>query len=124
MKYHSGQWEGFWVQRPFGRQRMNRFELHFYDDGTLAGRGVDIIGWFTMHGSWDASSGRVRIVKHYLGKHDVLYLGQPDGEGCIAGDWWIGTEYSGPFLLRPLLRRPVGHEPIQELMPPPPDRTQ
>ncbi|MCS7269703.1 MAG: hypothetical protein NZ703_01345, partial [Gemmataceae bacterium] len=80
--------------------------------------GIDIVGLFTMRGSWEPTTGKVRIVKHYLGKHDVVYLGQPDGEGCIAGTWWIGAEQSGPFLLRPVIRKSGGQEPIRDLTPP------
>lgn len=118
MIYPSGQWEGFWEQRPLGRQRMRQFELHFRDTGEVVGYGIDLVGRFTMCGTWDSSSGRVRIVKHYLGQHDVLYVGQPDGEGCIAGTWWIGPDQSGPFLLRPVSLRPRGDEPIEEIRPP------
>ncbi|GIW84627.1 MAG: hypothetical protein KatS3mg107_0287 [Gemmataceae bacterium] len=114
MLYPSGRWEGFWEQRPFGRQPMQEFELHFQANGEVVGRGYDIVGLFTMRGEWDPSSGQVKIVKHYLGKHDVVYRGQPDGEGCIIGTWWIGADCSGPFLLRPVLRRPPQQEPIQE----------
>ena len=63
-------------------------------------------------------TGRVLMVKQYLGKHSVRYTGEPDGEGSIQGTWEITTAFgvqNGTFLLRPVLRKPTGDEPIQEI---------
>ena len=54
-------------------------------------------------------------MKQYIGKHRVLYVGQPDGEGSIQGTWSIGKADTGPFLLRPALAKPTGEEPIAEI---------
>ncbi len=74
-----------------------------------------MVGWFTIAGTWDRQTGRVRLVKQYLGQHAVIYYGEPDGEGCIHGTWWIGAEQSGPFGLRPILRQPPPDTPIRDL---------
>lgn len=119
--YPSGVWRGFWEQSIYGRQPMEAFELHFRD-GEVRGHGIDIIGRFTYYGEYDQQTGHVRLVKQYLGKHQVLYVGQPDGEGNITGKWtiperWAGQEHvwTGPFLLTPDLPRPTGDEPIYEI---------
>jgi hypothetical protein len=115
--YPSGSWEGFWVQEYYGRQPMRAFTLHFAD-GSITGVGKDIVGRFTISGAYDRATGRVLMVKQYLGKHAVRYTGEPDGEGSIQGTWEITSDYgrnSGTFLLRPVIQRPAGDEPIQEI---------
>jgi hypothetical protein len=115
--YPSGRWDGFWVQEHYGRQPMRAFELRF-ENGTISGGGKDIIGRFTFTGAYDTKTGRVLMVKQYVGKHAVRYVGEPDGEGSIQGTWEITTRtgvLSGTFLLRPVVKRPTGEEPIQEI---------
>ncbi len=112
--YPSGRWDGFWVQDIWGRRPMTPFTLHF-KAGLVTGKGKDVVGRFTFTGNYDEATGRVRLVKQYLGKHQVLYVGQPDGEGSIQGTWSIGPENTGPFLLRPALAKPTGDEPIQSI---------
>lgn len=112
--YPSGRWDGFWFQEGWGRQSMTAFTLRFAG-GRVSGGGRDVIGPFTFSGEYDAATGRVRLVKQYVGRHRVLYVGQPDGEGSIAGTWSMGEYHSGPFLLRPAASRPRGDEPIEEI---------
>jgi hypothetical protein len=112
--YPSGTWEGFWYQEAFGRQPMTAFTLRF-GKGLITGEGRDLVGRFTYAGEYDEATGEVRMVKQYVGRHQVVYVGRPDGEGCIAGTWSIPEDSKGPFLLRPALRRPRGDEPIQEI---------
>jgi len=115
--YPSGRWEGFWVQEFYGRQPMREFELRF-ENGNIVGGGKDVVGRFTFSGAYDVKTGRLLMVKQYLGKHSVRYLGEPDGEGSIQGMWEITTRTGvlrGTFQLRPVIRRPRGDEPIQEI---------
>jgi hypothetical protein len=112
--YPSGEWEGFWVQDLYGRQPMEAFTLRFAA-GEISGCGRDVIAPFTFRGTYDEKTGTLLMVKQYLGRHRVTYRGRPDGEGCIQGTWHIGDLSSGPFLMRPVLRRPRGDEPIQEI---------
>ena len=112
--YPSGRWDGFWVQEMLGRRAMTPFYLHFAN-GNVTGEGKDVVGLFTFSGRYDEATGQIRLVKQYLGKHQVLYVGQPDGEGSIAGIWSIGTDNTGPFLLRPMFTKPTGEEPIAEI---------
>jgi hypothetical protein len=112
--YPSGQWDGFWEQEQYGRQSMTAFRLEF-TGGEVVGGGQDVVGRFTVRGECDPGTGRVRLLKHYFGKHDVTYDGVPDGEGCIAGTWNIWGVHTGPFLLRPIVPRPTGDEPIHEI---------
>ena len=81
----------------------------------MAGGGKDVVGRFTVEGEYDPTTGRVRMVKQYVGKHAVVYDGSPDGEGCVAGTWSIWGIHTGPFLLRPVVAKPTGDEPIHDL---------
>ena len=112
--YPSGRWEGFWVQEQYGRQAMEAFTLRFAG-GEISGHGRDVIAPFTFRGTYDERTGIVLMEKQYLGRHRVTYRGRPDGEGCIQGTWHIGELGSGPFLIRPVVGRPRGDEPIQEI---------
>lgn len=116
--YPSGRWDGFWVQEYVGRQAMTPFTLRFAD-GQVTGDGRDVVGPFTFSGTYD-ETGAVRLVKQYFTaegreRHQVLYVGRPDGEGSITGTWSIGPDYTGPFLLRPRVPKPTGDEPIHEI---------
>ncbi len=116
--FPSGVWEGFWEQRVIGRHAMEQFELHFRPEGTIEGWGVDIVGEFTFSGQANPATGQVRMVKQYIGAHQVHYLGRLDGEGCILGTWTIDTpgfHDSGAFALKPALKKPTGDEPILEI---------
>lgn len=117
--YPSGRWDGFWVQEHLGRQAMTPFTLAFAA-GRVTGEGRDVVGRFTFSGTYDETSGAVRLVKQYFTaeghrRHQVLYTGRPDGEGSITGTWSIGSLMSGPFLLRPRVTKPTGDEPIHEI---------
>jgi hypothetical protein len=115
--YPSGVWRGFWEQTYYGRQEMDDFHLLF-QARIITGYGADVIGRFTFDGEYDPHSGRVALVKQYIGRHRVDYAGQPDGEGSILGEWRIGTEYGeyrGPFVMSPVWGRATGAEPILEL---------
>ncbi len=114
MVYPSGRWDGFWMHKLVGRGPMTPLTLRFAM-GRVSGEGRDMVGAFTFAGEYDETTGAVRMVKQYLGKHQVLYVGQPDGEGSIQGTWSIGRLDSGPFLLRPAVPKPTGNEPIEEM---------
>ena len=116
--FPSGPWEGFWEQEECGRQPMEQFELHFSPDGQVHGSGSDIVGLFHFTGQVELSTGRIQLIKQYLGAHQVFYAGQSDGEGCILGMWTIREPWfydTGPFALKPVLRRPTGDEPIEDI---------
>jgi hypothetical protein len=115
--YPSGRWEGFWVQEYYGRQPMREFELRF-EKGNVSGGGKDVVGRFTVSGAYDVKTGRVLMVKQYVGKHAVRYAGEPDGEGSIQGTWEITSPWgraTGSFLLRPVVARPAADEPIRDI---------
>ncbi len=112
--YPSGQWDGFWFQEAFGKQKMTAFALRF-SNGKITGEGGDVVGRFTFAGTYDIEKGDIAMVKQYIGKHRVHYSGKPDGEGCIGGTWMVEGVWKGPFLLRPVIQRPRGDEPIEEM---------
>lgn len=83
----TGNWEGWWEQDVYGRQRMNPLVLTF-TDGKIQGSGKDIVGPFTMTGV--LRDGQVVIHKQYVDRHATKYVGQFDGEGSMQGSWHIG----------------------------------
>ena len=121
--YPSGIWKGFWQQEGWGQQPMEEFELYF-SNGIVTGQGVDMVGRFTFDGEYDQQTGLLNLVKKYVGRHTVNYVGQPNGEGAIVGRWSIVMvlgehrwESSGPFLLQPELPKPTEHDPVYEIRP-------
>lgn len=85
-----------------------------FADGQISGRGVDVVGLFTITG--DVShSGELAFVKQYLGQHRVYYAGQYDGEGTIHGRWWITEDNTDQFLLSPTIDKPSATLPIETL---------
>ena len=82
------QCEGWWQQAGYGRQPMRDLRLRF-DGNQIRGAGRDIVGPFTFTGTI-SEQGNVAMVKQYLGRHSVDYLGQYDGEGLLWGEWQIG----------------------------------
>lgn len=84
-----------------------RMVLHFCA-GRLVGEGRDAVGDFVLSGSYTTSDGGCRILKSYLGSHDVDYDGvAAAGADGIRGVWTIwqpGTRIvdgRGPFHLWP-----------------------
>lgn len=117
--YPSGQWAGFWQQDGWGRQSMKAFQLQF-QNGTIRGGGIDVVGPFSFVGEFDPSNGMVKMIKKYLDAHRVEYVGKPDGEGCIMGTWRLemnGTKFTGPFLMKPLITKPHSDDSIREIKP-------
>ena len=70
---------------------MSDLRLQFVQ-GEIQGSGVDIIGPFEFSGII-SGDGRVAMVKQYLGRHSVDYLGMYDGEGMMWGRWRIGFDH-------------------------------
>lgn len=92
--------EGWWEQRPFGREPMENLRLSLHD-GRLEGAGTDVVGPFTFAGTI-TKDGAVAMQKQYLGKHSVDYFGTYDGEGVLSGQWTIPGD-RGAWMIR--LRR-------------------
>jgi len=95
--YPSGAWRGFYSYGADDRHGM-QLDLLF-SGGIVAGDGVDDVGGFVMHGSYDPVSGTCRWTKTYMGSHDVAYSGARDGNG-IAGTWELGRVH-GKFRIWP-----------------------
>lgn len=81
--------EGWWEQDGYGRQPMEELRIAF-DGRNLRGSGVDFVGPFTLEGTV-SEAGIVAILKQYLGRHQVVYIGRSDGEGTFTGIWRIGA---------------------------------
>ena len=97
----SGPWVGFWVQ---GRRRGEmRLTLRFLGEG-IEGEGTDLVGAFTIQGSYDPGPERVKFLKAYR-PHSVDYNGTWDG-AMIAGRWnftrrLFGVANGGEFEIWP-----------------------
>lgn len=76
-------------------------ELRFAK-GRVSGTGVDCIGDFGLAGSYNLADGRVSILKHYAGAHNVEYDGRNENDGqWIWGLWTIRNFDRGGFHLWP-----------------------
>ena len=87
---------GWWEQRWFGRRPMDQLRLAF-SSPRIEGSGTDCIGPFVLEGVI-ANNGGVTLQKIYVGKHDVTYDGQYDGEGRMWGTWKCGPD-SGRWMI-------------------------
>ena len=95
--YESGSWDGHWDQEGLGRQEMHDLRLEFSGD-RLTGSGRDCVGEFTLTGEVNANA-EVQVVKKYVGRHSVVYLGRHDGEGLIHGVWALNGD-NGTWAIR------------------------
>jgi hypothetical protein len=92
---------------------MGPLNLRF-ENGQIEGEGRDVIGLFTLEGAYD-DRGAIRMVKQYVGRHQVRYQGVYDGEGMIFGEWSIPPLWSGSFALSPVAGTPPTDAPIEDL---------
>lgn len=107
---------GWWEQHWFGRNLMDPLFLRF-DGERISGHGSDRVGDFRLTGEF-GSDGRMRIDKHYLAGHTVLYHGAWDGEGTMSGTWYLPGDF-GRWLIALPSSRAVSRLPISELRPAP-----
>ena len=96
-----------------GRQPMSDLKVQVHD-GLIHGSGLDVVGQFTMAGQM-AQGGVVRIVKQYVGRHQVVYIGNYDGEGTLFGTWMI-DRLAGAWSIK-LLRTPDGETEFDDIQP-------
>ncbi|MCA9085717.1 MAG: hypothetical protein KDA81_16765 [Planctomycetaceae bacterium] len=104
---------GWWQQSGLGRQPMNELVMRI-SDAQIEGDGVDVVAPFTLRGEVRAD-GSVEMVKQYLHRHSVLYVGNYDGEGTFSGQWDIDG-YRGEWAIR-LLRTMHPTDAIEEIEP-------
>ncbi len=88
---------GWWEQQGYGRQAMDELTLAF-DDGHVSGAGTDVVGDFVFRGHINQAG--IRLVKQYIGQHQIEYLGTYDGEGIYFGKWSYAGYLSGKWLIR------------------------
>jgi hypothetical protein len=87
-RFPSGDWRGFYIQRGI-KQRM---ELSLtFRDGRIVGCGIDPVGKFLIRGGYKIINGRAYLLKFYISKHRVNYMGWAEAvDGGIWGTWTIG----------------------------------
>jgi len=76
---------------------MRDLQLKF-SASTILGSGHDMIAPFRLSGRMRAD-GAVEIVKQYVDRHTVLYVGRYDGEGTFHGTWDING-YQGLWSIK------------------------
>jgi len=112
-------WSGWWEQRGFGRQEMRNLVLNVGPEGDVSGSGDDCVGVFIIRGTISAE---VVLVKQYVRRHSLQYVGTNSGEG-IFGTWHVPGApeipglTSGRFALFPTKESFSDHAAIRELMP-------
>ena len=92
-RFPSGPWTGFYLMPGSPRRYPTALTITFVES-IMTGRGADAVGQFTVHGRYSTEDGKCNWVKHYLGKHDVLYSGYNEGKG-IWGMWEIAPFKAG-----------------------------
>jgi hypothetical protein len=102
----SGEWTGFWLQRPCLRGQM---ELHLtFGDGLVNGEGRDMVGDFCLRGHYDRTSGKVVMSKTYAGQHTLTYSGWAEQALGIWGVWKLGGDKGGFHIWHHSLPDPTG----------------
>jgi hypothetical protein len=86
-RFPSGAWTGFFLQIWLPGRHRTDLSLTCRD-GELTGTGRDLVGPYSLQGSYDLDTGQCEWIKRYLGKHSVTYRGHNDGHG-IWGVWEI-----------------------------------
>ena len=118
-RFPTGEWVGFWLQRPHITTRQ-RMELALaFADGSISGEGEDSVGPFALRGRYDRTSGKVVIHKFYVGSHHVLYDGWAELDKGIWGVWSIGASSRDGFHMWPKgMKDPTQNELAVELSEP------
>jgi hypothetical protein len=84
-RFPTGPWTGFFLQYWLPGRHTMTMQLA-WQDGEINGLGHDIVGSYTIDGSYDVATGRCEWTKQYIGRHAVSYRGVNDGHG-IWGVW-------------------------------------
>lgn len=80
---------------------MRQLRLTFAE-GVVEGSGSDCVGDFVFSGVYERDTGRVLLLKHYLGAHLVEYDGRNDNDGLwLWGMWHIPGFDRGGFHMWP-----------------------
>jgi hypothetical protein len=110
-RFPTGEWKGFWLQRPHFRSRQWMELVLSFVEGTITGDGVDRVGKFRMRGRYDRKTAKVVIHKTYVGKHHVLYEGWAELDQGILGVWNIPVVGKDGFHIWPKgMKDPTLHE--------------
>jgi hypothetical protein len=97
--FPSGEWTGFYNYKAGGPR--SPMDVRFtFADGRISADGCDDVGEFVLSGAYDETTRECQWVKHYVGKHDVRYLGFREGKG-IWGTWTLDGA-TGGFHVWPL----------------------
>eukprot|EP00457_Paulinella_chromatophora_P002111 gb/GEZN01002115.1/.p1 GENE.gb/GEZN01002115.1/~~gb/GEZN01002115.1/.p1 ORF type:complete len:796 (-),score=107.06 gb/GEZN01002115.1/:249-2603(-) len=99
--FPGGSVAGFYSQ-PDGVRSEMEFAYLTLRSGRVRGQGDDVIGGFTVMGTYSRAAKRFKFDKQYIGQHLVIYEGtiteQPT-QLLLTGQWHIPGNWSGPFEL-------------------------
>jgi hypothetical protein len=117
----SGEWTGFWLQRPHTKSRQWMELMLTFAAGAITGAGADMVGPFVVRGRYDLKTGQVVIHKSYVGQHHVLYEGWAEIDKGIWGLWTIPPAGRDGFHIWPKgMKDPTQHELAAEMSEPVP----
>ena len=74
-----------------------------FSAGRMTGSGRDLVGEFTISGTYELTNGKCQFEKHYLKAHAITYKGYNEGKG-IWGTWEMrlqGIVATGGFHIWP-----------------------
>ena len=97
--FPSGEWIGYYNYSAGGTRSLMDIRFTF-SSGRISADGCDDIGEFVLAGSYDEASRECTWLKHYIGMHDVAYVGFREGKG-IWGTWTVEGA-TGGFHVWPL----------------------
>ena len=103
--FPSGEWVGYYNYAAGGPR--SQMDIRFtFSNGRIAADGCDDVGEFVLGGSYDEATGECHWTKHYVGRHDVSYVGFREGKG-IWGTWKLDG-ITGGFHVWPINSDGVG----------------
>jgi hypothetical protein len=82
-RFKSGRWVGSY--RQFDRDNPQLLDVGF-EKGLMVGTGADQIGLFLIAGRYDEAAATAEWLKHYIGRHTVVYSGKLS-EATLSGSW-------------------------------------
>jgi len=101
-RFPSGPWKGFFMYSTPNSKCPMELRLQF-SNGRMSGDGRDVVGAFSVDGTYDLETGQCNWDKQYHGRHTVQYRGFNEGKG-IWGTWRLISEgyvFRGGFHIWP-----------------------
>jgi hypothetical protein len=88
--FKSGRWLGSYHQ--FEMDHPQILDVGF-ESGEMVGAGADEIGPFLIAGRYNETTAAADWLKHYIGRHTVVYSGRLTG-ATLSGQWTLRDDRS------------------------------